>query len=633
MSFLKKLFGKSSEPAQPPLLKPPPASPPPPGAPATLKAWDAYGRICEIPREEWRTQVLPLNFQKTWNNPEQLAALIDNALNDGFIADCLEPARQLHRTDAQPKRGATYLAVILLQLNKFDEAEKIVIDALQQHGDDGVLLTNLAKAYSGKGDHARAEGTLWRALEVDPNLDNGLLWYVAIHRDRGGEEAAQDCLRRVAALPGSWRAQLWIARSALQSRQLEQALTLYRECLAHVGKPVPGDLLQQMSGDLGNAGHLPELLQLAGPCYDPVLHGLPVGNNLIKANFDLGQFDAARRLLDRLYALDRTDWKEHLSYWEMELTKARVALAEEPKVVPPVAILSIDGPVWLKPDSPAAELFPAKPGAVPTVAFLGCTAEIATNSKRIQQQMSDAPGRMSRALPLYLAEHIAFAGAARVQTLVPWVMGDSPAFVVSGGPWEDDAASVAARQGAIKNEFIVTIHLKPTTEPWTAELRLVQTIDAKCLGTMTGNFSSTTPEDGMPALVRQLLALLKEHAEIQPVSPPPLYQVPVAPDFANYLVRLEQLLAVRCSGMDGVPPEFLHGAREVIDGNLHLCLNNAENVTTRILLLQTVKAMKRVRPEIVGEYRDKLQMLQREHPLDEPAQGVCQRLLNEVLAA
>src|SRR5260221_14756963 len=98
MKWFRKLFGRKPE-STPPSLTPPPASPPPPGAPAMLKAWDAYGRICEIPREEWRTKVLPLNFRNTWNKPDELAGLINNALNDGFIADCLEPARQLHRID------------------------------------------------------------------------------------------------------------------------------------------------------------------------------------------------------------------------------------------------------------------------------------------------------------------------------------------------------------------------------------------------------------------------------------------------------------------------------------------------------------------------------------------------------
>src|SRR5439155_22830559 len=171
MSFLSKLFGKKPDTAKPPALTPPPALPPPPGAPAMMKVWDEYGRVGEIPRDQWRTQVLPINFQRCWNKPDELANLIHSALNDGFIPDSLEPARQLHRIDSQPKRGATFLAVILLQLKKFDEAEKVVIDAMRKHGEDGTLLTNLAKAQSGNGDAALSERTLWHALEVDPNLD------------------------------------------------------------------------------------------------------------------------------------------------------------------------------------------------------------------------------------------------------------------------------------------------------------------------------------------------------------------------------------------------------------------------------------------------------------------------------
>ena len=598
-----------------------------------LKVWDAYGRICEIPREEWRTKVLPLNFRKTWNKPDELAALIDNALHDGFIADCLDPARQLHRIDPNHHRGATYLAVVLLQIKKFAEAEKITSVALQQHGENGVLLTNLAKAQSGQGDEALAERTLWHALEVDPNLENGLLRYEAIHRERGGESAGQDAQRRIAALPGSWRAQLWLARSALKSRQLDAALALHREALARAGKPIPGDLLQQISGDLGNAGHLPEILQLVEPHFDAAAHGLMVGNNLIKAHFDLGRLDAARRVLDQLYALNRTDWKEQLSYWDTEIAKARLALSDAPNEAPQIAMLTIAGPVWLKPESPAAELFPAKPADASTVALLGGTAEIATNSKRRRKQMSDAPGRMSRALPLFLAEQLDFTSTARVQTLVPWLAGDSPGFVLSGGPWEDDAAANFARQDELKSDYAVIIHLKPNAEPWSADLRPVRTIDGKCLGTLTGSFPPDKPEEGLPALARQLLTLLREHAEVQTVSAPQLYQVPAAPHFAGYLLRLEQLLAVRCAGMEGVAAGFLNGEREILDGNLQLCLDFPQHVSVRVLLTQTLLGMKRARPDILPEYRDKIALLQKEKPLPEPAHGVVQRLLNEAFGA
>lgn len=639
MSFFDKIFGRSKDkptkaadvpfrPAHVPPSKDRPADAP--NAPKTMKVWDDYGRVCEISREDWRTKVLPHNFQSNWNNPDGLANLVHSALNDGFISDCLEPARQLHRIDTQPKRGATFLAVILLQLKKFDEAEKVVTEAMRKHGEDGTLLTNLAKAQNGKGDTALSERTLWHALEVDPNLDNGLLWYEAIHRERGGEAAGLECLRRVAALPGSWRAQLWIARAALKSKQLEEALKLYRECIARAGKPVPTDMLQQISGDLGNTGHLPELLQIVAPHFDAAVHGLLVGNNLIKANFDLGQLDAARQILDQLYKPNRGDWKEHLSFWDREIAKARVSLNETPKVTPSVAMLTIAGPVWLKPESPAAELFPAKSADGPTVALIGSAAEIITNSKRSQHQLADAPGRMSRALPLFLAEQLELGSNARVQTLVPWITGESPAFVFCGGPWQDADAAGYARQTAVKSDYVVIVFLKPNSEPWSAELRLVRTIDAKCLGTVSGSFPAAKPEEGILALADQLLTLLREQAEAEIVPPSPQYQIPVAPWFASYLLRLEQLLSVRCSSMEGVPSGFLNGEREIMDGNLQLCLEYPQNLGVRILFAQTLLAMKRVRSEVAMEYREKVTRLQKEKPLPEPAHSVVQRMLNEV---
>ena len=51
-----------------------------------------------------------------------------------------------------------------------------------------------------------------------------------------------------------------------------------------------------------------------------------------------------------------------------------------------------------------------------------------------------------------------------------------------------------------------------------------------------------------------------------------------------------------------------------------------------ILLLQTCLSMKRIRPAIVAEYREKLERLQREHPLAEPANGIAQRLLASIAA-
>jgi hypothetical protein len=415
---------------------------------------------------------------------------------------------------------------------------------------------------------------------------------------------------------------------------LEQALAYYHEALSRITKPAPADLLMQISGDLGNAAHLPELLQLVEPHFVAEVHGLPVGNNLIKAHLDLAQLDAARKIVDQLYALKRLDWQKTLSFWDTELAKARVASTNlNPQKQLKTAMLTGDGPVWLKPNSPAAELFPAKTPDGLAICFLCGTAEKATNSKRIEHQLADTAGRLTRALPLFFAEQVDFQSRARVQTLIPWIAEEIGGFVLSCVPWTDENAAAQARQSQVKNDFVVTTHLKTQIEPWTVELRLVRTIDGKCLGQLDAAFPSTKPEDAIPQLAQRLLGLLVEQAEVESQPSAPLYQVPAGLLFPYYLLRLEQLLSVRCAGMDGVQPNFISGAREIIDGNIQQCLNCPQNVPARLLLMQTLSAMKKVRPEILPEFKDKLALLQKEKPLSEPAHGVVQRILNEVLAA
>lgn len=126
---------------------------------------------------------------------------------------------------------------------------------------------------------------------------------------------------RVAALPGSWRAQLWLARTALESHNNPRALGFYRESLARVGEKVPADFLQQMSGDLGMQGLFPELVELTEPYFIPEVHGLQVGNNLIKANMELGHLHRARQILNQLKMQPRPDWEPHLNYWQTEIER------------------------------------------------------------------------------------------------------------------------------------------------------------------------------------------------------------------------------------------------------------------------------------------------------------------------
>ncbi|MEZ0274687.1 MAG: tetratricopeptide repeat protein [Roseimicrobium sp.] len=630
MSFFKKLFGKKPAAAAPEAAPADPAN-----DPNLIRVYDSYGREMFVPKSEWCDKVLLPNIRQAWDKPDELYGLIVSALNDGFRSRIIDAAKRLFEIDPIPSRGSCIWGIVLMEEGRLHEAETIFRSFVEKYGEEGVILNNLAKVYSKRGDEKRAEDVLWHALELDPNQDNGFGWYVAIFRDRGGEEAALEATRRVSKLPGSWRAQLWLARAALASRALDEALGLYSDAISRSGDPVPTDLLTQMSGDLGSHGHLPELVRLTGPHFKADVHGLMVGNNLIKACLDLGQLDQAKQILDRLYSQKRHDWQQHLSFWDTEIAKARLATVPEVSSKAfKMAMLTIEGPVWLKQDSPASELFPARPTSDSiVVAFIGGSAEQATNSKRIEAQMPDAAGRMSRALPLFLSEHVEFGAFVHARTLIPWIVEPTGAFAVSGMAWSDESAAESARQEDPKADYIVITHLKVQSEPWTAELRLVRTIDGRCLGQLSSDLLISSPQDTLPNLASRLLSLLANEVEVTLRPPAASYELPAGNGFANYLLRLEQMLAVRCGAMDKTEPHFLSGKHEIIDGNIQLCVAYPKNIPARILLAQIMLTMKKVHRDILPDFREKIDLLQKDYPLAQPAHGVIQRMFNDALAS
>ena len=681
MNFLRKLFGQKS-----------PAPSPAPGTPAhasasvpaadsssqgpapsprppedSIRVHDAYGREIQISKTDWRTKVLPEQLAKIRAQPDQLAALVAQSLRDGFAAEVLDSAAHLAATDGNAERGHVLHAAALLALDKPAEAEAVLRAFLEKRGETGLALSNLAKARAAQSDQDGALDLLWRALSLDPNQDQALAWFAAHHREKSGDAGALDAFRRVAGLPDSWRARLWLARDRLAQRDLTAALKLYDEVLDRAPRPVPADLLQQMSGDLGNHAHLPELLQLAAPYYDVAKHGLPSGLNILKAYHDLGQLDAARRFLDRLYAAQRPDWKQALAFWDAEIAKSRLAVDATPPAAPrpvtgassplgtpspasasapsqtsaprppspaklEVTLLAVEGPVWLPPDSPAAELFAAKADDAPLVAFLGASAEVEPPSGQPgQPRLADGPGRLSRALPLYLAEQTELSTPALARTLVPWLVKPRPGFILGGVPWDDATASRHARAVVPDDaaDYLVVTHLRCVAEPWTIELRLVRTIDAACLATASVACPPSDPGQALPLLTSTLHELLSTHADIACAVQAPGSSLS-APG-SDYLLRLEQLLAVRTAGIEPTRSP-LNGEREILDGQLRLCLEHPENLPVRLVFAHTLKSMKRVRPDILPEFQGRAELLQKEKPLPEPAQSVVSRLLAETFA-
>ncbi|MCH2074457.1 MAG: hypothetical protein MK130_06305 [Puniceicoccaceae bacterium] len=626
MSFLKKIFGKKQkvEASDHSNQKAKTGSQPlEPKDDELIKVYDKYGREMQITRQEWLDNVLTGNLKKHWDSPDELYQLLLSAFNDGFFAEVEDAARHLSEIDPTPERGVVVYAIVFLQTHRPAKAESLLSEHIERNGEDGTVLTNLAKAQSALGREHESLQTLWHALELDPNQDNAVGWYEVTFREKDGDAAGLAALERIAALPGSWRPQLWIARAKLQARQLDVAMKLYNECLNRATKPLPTDLLMQLSGDLGNNGHLLQITELVTPHFAPEIHGLQVGNNLIKANIDLGQLDQASSILRQLQLQQRPDWKEHLAYWENEIAKIRSETAESPASVQDmkITLLSLEGPLWLKDDHPLTELFPPKSPDAPRIAFTGCSAEVPNIGTEIVQQNSDNPGRFSRALPLFLSEQISLGSNTQGITQIPWSTLGAGSFVLSGVASDDKAIAEYARMTAqaIPNQqapsFAVNSHIIAIGENWSLHIQIIRTIDASCINQFRYNF----PECGFHKVAEQVLqdirSVLTEEADYE--SMPNSAACPSkGRELDHYLLRLEQCLAVRCSSMNSQEKGFLSNPAEIIDGSIQFCLQNASHIPGRLLLRHTLDGMLKIDPDLVASASGKIFSLTKDHPLE-----------------
>jgi tetratricopeptide (TPR) repeat protein len=644
MTFFKKLFGfgkKSELPAAtPPPLPESPAkhegSPAKEGEP--IKAFDKFGREILISRRDWFESVLSGQLKEEWDKPDALAALLIQAFSDGMFTEVEEAAKHLVVIDPNRSRGATLLGILYLQTARPGEAEQVFSRCLDQYGEDGVLLTNLAKSQAALGRQEESERTLRQALELDPNQDNGLGWYEVIHRERGGPAAGIEALKWISTVPGSWRAQLWLARAALESQNLDAALELYHTSLRAAGTPVPTDLLMQMSGDLGKMGHLPEILTLTGPHFDVETHGLTVGNNLIKAHIDTGQLDAARSLIRKLEACQRPDWRETLSFWEEELLKAKLQ-TQTPVSADKLqmTMLNLTGPLWLIADHATAEFIPPRASGAPHIVFLGSSFEAVNTSSEIKAQPTDGPGRMSRALPLFLNETVYLHSDARTTTLIPWVTNGDGGFGVFGKApdlaemAQQSRQTVAGAQGIGPADFLVATHLVIRGENWTLKLALVRTIDGKTLVSHSYDLAEGDFRRIADQVTRDLLTALADEADVQKRTPPAETCLQSS-ELDHYLFRLEQTLAVRCSTLVD-SHQFLSNPAEILEGMLHLSLRNPQHLPSRILLWRVLDGLKSSEPELVRSMAAKVKELQAEHSLSPEIQISINEAFSSIFAS
>lgn len=548
--------------------------------PPTIAIFDPHGRRVEVPRDAWRTEVLPSQFRGHWNDADALAQVIALALDDGFAADVVHAAHRLLSIDRNQERATSLLGAVLMQNGDVSEAAR-TLEAYLVHAEPSALvMTTLARAYGRMGDETAAAVMLLAAIDADPNEESALALYAAVEEARGGAAASLEALGRVAARSGSWRAKLWLARHHLEQQEVDAASLLYQEVLV-LAADQPG-VLAQISADLGRHGRIDDVVDWVFPFYDAARHDAVAGLNFLQAFVARRDLRRGEALLHELMTLDLPPYRDRLMECSNDLDRLKAA-SSHIDVPDELAIefVRLDEPVWMRGLFDARWLVPQPSPTGRRIALLSlANTTPAIRAEGVVAGREDDLGRLTRAIPLYLADVLRFRTDASPAALLPIARGH--AMIVSGTPWNPELIAPYFEEhdclitGEIARDgdslgLTLTAWVPHSWEP---------AFEATELGD-EARFGETL----VACEARLLEWLAVSGTAILREDESPLYRAPAVAVARPYLEALGQAFALSLSASGHLSARTLFGERDMLLWFLNLALGMPDATIPRALLL------------------------------------------------
>ncbi|HEV7569888.1 MAG TPA: hypothetical protein VGQ21_00175 [Thermoanaerobaculia bacterium] len=560
-----------------------------------IVAFDGYGRRVEISRDEWRRNVLPHNLRQAWNDADALYGHIVSALNDGFASELASAARRLESIDNNPERGSCIRAIVEMRLEQPAEAESALRKYIVQHGESGVIVTNLAKALAAQGVADETVGTtLWHALQLDPNQDNAVRWFAARERERAGDGAYIAALKRLADEEHSWRAMLWLARTALERRDIQTALALYRDVIVAAAAE-PG-VLMQVSGDLGKNGYVQEIADLVVPIYDPRAHDITAGFNCLEALLQLGDRVRGELLLHQLMLLDLAPYKEAsmkyaAAFTELAAEPPRCEQFDSPELF---ELMRLDAPIWLLSLGETDWLLPRNDssGPIAIMALADATPRLPLEDGEVIHGAEDTQGRLCRGIALYLADVVRFRGASPAVVFVPALRGRG--VVLEGGEQTPERAQDLLSESKV--ERLITGSLSQVDGEFQIRLTLHRT------GSRTPQIIVEVSHHTLDELIAAV-----EQAVLASLAAPPSERMDEwfrkpSTDIRGYLDALAQMLMLGITANGVLPRASLFGERQILRWLLDVALANQDAPIPKVMFLSGLASSRRMGSDAWREF-------------------------------
>ena len=553
----KKKPGDAGVPTPPPAVPTSRSAPAEGAAPQFVDVQDGFGRRARISREDYRKKHLPELIKAHGSDPERLTAVILQGLRDGFAEDLVAAANRLTIVDKEPERALSVLAVVQRDSGDLDGAAATLQELLAKRPKSPGARVGLALLADQKGDAAKAEALLREALALDPNHADAVHGLLAIRHRAVGDAGYRAELEALAA-SGGWRPRLWLARWLLQNGAsqkdgAEAAASIYREVLTK--EDVESDALVMASADLVQAGQHDLVQELVVPRFVPGRHHPHIGLAILHHHLQTGQHVPGSALLHQMYLHYGHIVAEPLHPFTAGFDRLRLAELPPPAPLsqtPRLGLYRFDRPLWCAELADPLWLLPPKADDAKQVLCFPLAVE---GQPQMPPGQEDEFGRLTRAVPLFLAEHVWLSTPHRGTAGL--FLAEQGGWVVLGRAWPEDQLTAQLPAEERERTIVVSGVLridgdKRRIDLWAYDCKAEQRI------------GHAAAEGGANELGRMLLQLL---AELWPaLGGPQGHKPPVGNEgsWQAYADALAQHAALVATMAGGMPKERLYGERYIL---------------------------------------------------------------------
>jgi len=558
-----------------------------------IRATDSYGRDVEVPREHWRTIVLPSQLQQAWFDPARLWRVIVDAHGDGFSEELREPTGRLLEIDPDIERSHVLRAVVLLGLGNREAAENILYKAEASIGGTARILLQSARVHAAWKRADKAKDHLWRAIEKDPNLHEALRWWTELHE---APALRREALLRVAALSDSWAVHLYLARLHLDGNELAAALACYERVLDQA--PADSDALVSVADELEARERWQDLVHLVAPRYSVSRDNARIGVHLVRAYLKLEMAVPGLSLLDELFGLGIPALAQAL----IPLSQAFDPLRPPPHAVDAptdpqnIGFGCFDRPVWLLSAYDMAWAMHDVPREK-KIAMLSLTVDrgdSADAARDASLEQENDVGVVSRAIPLYLSEIMYFGSSLECHAMIPYAM---PANLILFGAEESEEQLRAFAAGY---DYILQGKVRYQPDAMVIRLRLKATEDLAVLAEFTRTLPHANPGQPMLELADEVADRLVAIAGGQRMKPA-WCQPPPADAAVAYLSALNQSLIMTLTRTPDDRAK-LWGERHLLHWMQGLAASLQEHEGTQFIFFTALAKMQRAGSPLVREF-------------------------------